>query len=97
MSSTSSTRRVVRASMRVVVRLVLLALALLVAFCLAVVIVLPRAAHGVALTVVTGSMTPEIPVGSVVLVRPVDPRTLKPGDIATYQLEEGRRPSSPTG
>ena len=31
-------------------------------------------------------MTPEIPVGSVVVVKPVDPGTLRVGDIATYQV-----------
>ncbi|WP_183407173.1 signal peptidase I [Nocardioides marmorisolisilvae] len=55
----------------------------------AVLIVLPRATHGSALTVLTGSMTPAIPVGSVVLDRPVDTRTLQVGDIATYQAKPG--------
>lgn len=57
--------------------------------CITVLIVLPTASHGAALTVLTGSMTPKIPVGSVVLVRPVDPRTLEVGDVATYQSEPG--------
>jgi signal peptidase I len=57
---------------------------------LAVLIVLPRATQGAALTVLTGSMTPQIPVGSVVLVRPVDSRTLEVGDVATYQTEPGK-------
>ncbi len=57
---------------------------------LAVLIVLPRATQGAALTVLTGSMTPQIPVGSVVLVRPVDSRTLKVGDVATYQTAPGK-------
>ena len=42
-----------------------------------------------ALTVLTGSMTPEIPVGSVVIDRPVDPGMLKVGDVATYQKVPG--------
>ena len=71
-------------------RLVLLAFALLVVGALTVVVVLPRATHGTALTVLTGSMTPGIPVGSVVVVRPVDPGTLKVGDIATYQVKPGK-------
>jgi signal peptidase len=54
-----------------------------------VTVLLPRAIHGSALTVLTGSMTPEIPVGSVVIVRPVDPRVLRPGDVATYQPKKG--------
>jgi signal peptidase len=62
----------------------------LVAFALAVLTVIPRATHGTALTVLTGSMTPGIPVGSVVIDRPVDPGTLRVGDIATYQKEPGK-------
>lgn len=58
---------------------------------LAVLTVIPRAVHGSALTVLTGSMTPGIPVGSTVVVRPVDPGTLRVGDVATYQ----KTPSQP--
>lgn len=75
---------------RLLARLLALALAASVVGALVVVVVLPRATQGAALTVLTGSMTPEIPVGSVVLVRPVDPRTLEVGDVATYQVREGK-------
>lgn len=51
--------------------------------------VVPRALDGAALTVLTGSMTPEIPVGSVVVVQPVDPATLRVGDVVTYQKTPG--------
>jgi signal peptidase len=61
-----------------------------VAAALGVLIVVPRAVHGTAMTVLTGSMTPSIPVGSVVIVQPVDPRTLHVGDVATYQPEPGK-------
>jgi signal peptidase len=54
-----------------------------------VLIVAPRLVHGTALTVLTGSMTPKLPVGSVVIDRPVDPGTLHVGDIATYQKAPG--------
>jgi signal peptidase len=57
---------------------------------LAVVTVIPRAVHGAALTVLTGSMTPTIPVGSVVVVRPVDPGTLHVGDIITFQKQAAK-------
>jgi signal peptidase len=57
---------------------------------LAVVTVVPRAVHGSALTVLTGSMTPTIPVGSVVVVEPVDPGTLHVGDVVTFQKEPGK-------
>lgn len=53
--------------------------------------VLPRLTGGAALTVLTGSMTPDIPVGSVVLIRPVDPQSLRVGDVATYQVSPESR------
>lgn len=36
-------------------------------------------------TVISGSMSPQIGVGSVVLVRPIDPAKLKEGDIITFR------------
>lgn len=57
---------------------------------LALLTILPRAVGGNALTVLSGSMSPRIPVGSVVLVRPVDPYAIKLGDIITFQRESGR-------
>lgn len=87
---TSTAKQTARLLLRWTARLVLLAFALLVVGALAVVVVVPRATHGTALTVLTGSMTPGIPVGSVVVVRPVDTGTLKVGDVATYQAEPGK-------
>ena len=52
----------------------------------ALVFLLPRAVHGHALTVLTGSMTPTIPPGSMVIDRPVDPRTVHQGDIITFAV-----------
>jgi signal peptidase I len=71
-------------------RLLLLAVISFAAFAISVLMLLPRATHAQAMTVLTGSMTPGIPVGSVVLVRPVDPGTLRVGDVATYQKEPGK-------
>ena len=72
------------------IRLLLLAVLGSVLFAVAVLTIIPRATHGTALTVLTGSMTPKIPVGSVVIDRPVDPGTLHVGDVATYQKEPGK-------
>ena len=72
------------------VRLGLLSLAVIMVGAITVLVVLPRLTHSSALTVLTGSMTPEIPVGSVVVVRPVDTHSLKAGDIATYQVAPGK-------
>lgn len=73
-----------------IVRLALLTILALVAFALTVLIVLPRTTDAVSLTVLTGSMSPSIPAGSIVLVRPVEPTTLRVGDIATYQATPGK-------
>ncbi len=49
-------------------------------------VVAPRVTGGAALTVLSGSMSPTIPTGSVVLIRPVeDVLALRPGDVITYQ------------
>lgn len=53
-----------------------------------VLLLLPRVTHSTAMTVLTGSMTPAIPVGSVVMVRPVDPASLEVNDVATYSAPE---------
>jgi signal peptidase I len=90
MSGAARARSLGRAVLRWAARLVLLALALAVAGSLVIVIALPRATHGSAMTVLTGSMTPKIPVGSIVLVRPVDTNTLRVGDVATYQAKPGK-------
>jgi signal peptidase len=70
-------------------RLLALVVLGLLAAAITVVVLIPRATHGQAMTVLTGSMTPGIPVGSIVVVRPVDPGTLEVGDIATYQKDKG--------
>lgn len=78
-----------RTAAKWLVRLVLIGLLCVIAAAVTVLVILPRASHGTALTVLTGSMTPDIPVGSVVIDRPVDPGTLHVGDIATYQTAPG--------
>jgi signal peptidase len=45
----------------------------------------PVLTGGSALAVLSGSMTPGLPVGGMVFVRPVDPATVEPGDVITFQ------------
>jgi signal peptidase len=59
----------------------LLGLVLLLA---ALVIVVPKLAGGVPLTILSGSMEPNLPVGSLAVVRPVDPADIRVGDVVTY-------------
>lgn len=54
-------------------------------------VVVPKATGGSALTVLTSSMTPTIPAGSVVVVRPVAYDSVRIGDVLTFQ----RTPESP--
>lgn len=55
----------------------------------AAMIVVPRLGGATAYTVLTGSMAPGMPPGSLAVVRPVDPATLRTGDVITYQLKSG--------
>jgi signal peptidase len=71
-------------------RLLVVLFALLSGGAVAVVVVIPRVTHGQAMTVLSGSMTPGIPVGSIVVVRPIDPADLHVGDVATYQAVPGK-------
>ena len=57
---------------------------------IALLVVLPRLQGGAALTVLSGSMTPTIGVGSMVVVRPIDPASVRPGDIITFQAASGK-------
>lgn len=53
-------------------------------------VALPKIAGGRAFTILTGSMRPGMPPGSLVVVRPVDPAALRMGDVITFQLRSGR-------
>ncbi|WP_433674490.1 signal peptidase I [Microbacterium gorillae] len=49
-------------------------------------IVVPALTGSTALTVLTSSMTPNLPPGTLIVVRPTDPDDIHPGDVVTYQL-----------
>lgn len=65
------------------------ALLLLVVALGAAVIVIPALTHSVPLTVLTQSMEPKLPPGTLLIVRPVDPDDIKIGDVITYQIKSG--------
>ena len=56
---------------------------------LAVAVVVPRLAGATPYTVLTGSMSPGMPAGSLVVVRPTDADAISIGDVITYQLRSG--------
>lgn len=52
-------------------------------------VIVPRLGGATPYTVLTGSMTPAYPPGSLVVVRPVEPTEVRIGDVVTYQLRSG--------
>ncbi|HMM81781.1 MAG TPA: signal peptidase I [Terrimesophilobacter sp.] len=65
----------------------LLALVLLIG---AMAIVVPAITGSTPMTILSGSMTPTYPIGTLIIVKPVDPDTLAIGDTITYQIESGK-------
>ena len=63
---------------------------LLVLALAAAVVVVPKLAGAIPLTVLTNSMAPGLPPGTLVVVAPVDPADLRIGSVATYQVQSGR-------
>ncbi|EAR25736.1 peptidase S26B, eukaryotic signal peptidase [marine actinobacterium PHSC20C1] len=56
----------------------------------ALVIVIPAVAGATPLTVLTSSMEPGLPPGTLVVVKPIDPNEIAMGDVITYQIESGK-------
>jgi signal peptidase len=53
-------------------------------------VLLPRVVGAQPFTVLTGSMRPSMPPGTMVIVRPVEFTDLRVGDVVTYQIESGK-------
>lgn len=66
------------------------ALFLLVLALAVVTIIIPKVAGGIPLTVLTSSMIPKFPPGTLVVDVPVKTNDLRVGDVATYQIESGK-------
>jgi signal peptidase I len=62
---------------------------LLAAAVLAIAVVVPRVGGATPYTILTGSMRPHYPPGTLVVAKPVDVDQLAIGDIITYQLSSG--------
>lgn len=52
-------------------------------------VLLPRVVGATPYTILTGSMRPSMPPGTLVVVRPVSPERVRVGDVVTYQLRSG--------
>ncbi|WP_107767206.1 signal peptidase I [Nocardioides terrigena] len=57
---------------------------------LAAAVLVPRLGGATPYTILTGSMQPEMPPGTLVVVRPVGPSDISVGTVITYQLESGK-------
>ena len=55
----------------------------------AAIIVIPKASGSIPLTVLTSSMEPGLPPGTLVIVRPIDPDDIVIGNVVTYQIRSG--------
>ncbi|WP_246416619.1 signal peptidase I [Nocardioides luti] len=55
----------------------------------AVALLVPRLAGATPYVIETGSMTPKLPPGTLVVVKPVAPEQIAPGDVITYQIKSG--------
>jgi signal peptidase len=62
---------------------------LAVATAVATAVAVPRLAGATPYAVLTGSMRPDLPPGTLVVVRPVDPEDIGVGTVITYQLASG--------
>jgi signal peptidase len=54
------------------------------------VIVVPAATGSTPMTVLTGSMEPTYPPGTLIIVQPIDAQDIRIGDPITYQIESGK-------
>ncbi|MCU1481314.1 MAG: peptidase [Subtercola sp.] len=55
-----------------------------------VVIVIPKLSGGEALTVLTQSMEPGLPPGTLIVIRPADIDDIRIGQVVTYQIDSGK-------
>jgi signal peptidase len=64
-------------------------LILIVAFFAVILIILPKIAGAIPLTILTSSMEPGLPPGTLIIVQPVEPDDVRVGDVITYQIRSG--------
>lgn len=82
----ASARRALDWTGRILLWLVIFAAAAIVL----VTVVVPRVGGATPYAILTGSMRPSLPPGTLVVSRPIDPGKIGVGTVITYQLESGR-------
>jgi signal peptidase len=86
MRALTTARRLTRWGSQVLAWLVIVVVLGVLAIC----VLVPRAGGGTPYTVLTSSMEPDFPPGTLVVVRPVAPEEVAVGDVITFQLVSGR-------
>lgn len=76
-------------ALRRVSQLLAWAVILVAVFVIAVAVLVPRIAGATPYTILTSSMEPKYPAGTLVVVRPVEPESIGVGTVITYQLRSG--------
>jgi signal peptidase len=66
-----------------------LAVLVLLAALAILVVALPAIVHGTPLTVLTNSMAPKFPPGTLIVMKPATPAEVHVGDVLTYQIKSG--------
>lgn len=61
-----------------------------VALVAALVVVIPAASGSTPYTILTTSMEPGMPPGTLIIVKPADPQTIQVGDVVTYQIASNK-------
>ena len=61
-----------------------------VALIAVLVIVVPAVTRSTPYTILTSSMVPTMPPGTLVIVKPIDPQDIRIGTVVTYQLDSGK-------
>lgn len=89
-TSTASTASTVPHALSWAWRTVVWIVLAVIVLVLAAAVVVPRLGGATPFTVLTGSMRPEYPPGTLVVVKPVAAADIKVGDVITYQLRSGR-------
>ncbi|MGA8987299.1 signal peptidase I [Aeromicrobium sp.] len=72
---------------QVITWLIIAAAATLLAVC----VLIPRLGGATPYTILTGSMRPDLPPGTLVVMKPVDVKDIGVGSVVTYQLRSGER------
>lgn len=89
MSSNSSSRSIWRVVGRLAQVLSWVGI-IVIALVVSASVLVPRLAGAQPYTILTGSMRPSLPPGTLVVVKPVDATEINVGDVITYQLESGK-------